>query len=121
MSYSYTNGLLILQIPIYVKHYQLQTLELFSLQAVPVLYHPNRKSSDKNHACTWLKLNHDMLAMSSSAYLTLDSKQLPNCRRFGTTYYYENLFSVTQRSEHTCESAAYWNKSTSLINEKYNF
>ena len=40
VSYSYTDGMLILQIPIYIKHYQQQTLELFSLQTVPVPYHP---------------------------------------------------------------------------------
>ena len=62
-----------------------------------------------------------MLAMCSSTYLALDSKQLPNCRRFSTTSYCENLFLVTHRSEHTCESAIYWNKSASLINEKCSF
>ena len=73
LSYSYTDGMLILQIPIYIKHYQQQTLELFSLQTVPMPYHPNRKSSDDNHAYTWLKPDHDMLAMSSSTYLALGS------------------------------------------------
>ena len=121
VSYSYTDGMLILQIPIYIKHYQQQTLDLFSLQTVPESYHPNRKSSDDNHACTWLKADHGMLAMSSSTYLALDSKQLPNCRRFSTTHYCENLFLVTHRSEHTCERAIYWNKSPSLVNEKCNF
>ena len=89
--------MLILQISIYIKHYQQQTLELFSLQTVPMPYHPNRKSSDDNHAYTWLKPDHDMLAMSSSTYLALDSNQLPNCRKFSTTYYCENLFLVTQK------------------------
>ena len=121
LSYSYTDAMLILQIPIYIKHYQQQTLELFSLQTVPVPYHPNRKTSDDSHAYTWLKPDHDTLAMSSSTYLALGSKQLPNCRRFSTTYYCENLFLVTHRSEHTCESAIYWNQSASLINEKCNF
>ena len=62
-----------------------------------------------------------MLAMSSSTYFALDSKQLPNCRRFSTTYYCENLFLVTHRSEHSCESAIYWNEAASLTNEKCNF
>ena len=31
------------------------------------------------------------------------------------------LFLVTHRSEHTCESAIYWNESASLINEKCYF
>ena len=62
----------ILQIPVNVKHYQQQTLELFSLQTVPVQYHPNRKHSDENHAYIWLKPDHDILAMSSSTYLALD-------------------------------------------------
>ena len=65
VSYSYTDDMLILQSPIYVKHYQQQILELFSLQIVPVTYHPNRKSSDENHTFTWLKPDHDMLVMSS--------------------------------------------------------
>ena len=78
VSYSYADEMLILQIPIYIKHYQQQTLEVFSLQTVPVPYHPNRKSSDDNHAYTWLKPDHDMLVMSSSTYMALDLKQLPN-------------------------------------------
>ena len=32
VNYSYTDDMLTLQIPIYVKHYQQQTLELFSLK-----------------------------------------------------------------------------------------
>ena len=95
-----------------------KTLELFSPQTVPVPYHPNRKSSDDH---TWLKPEHDMLAMSSSIYLALESKQLPNFRKFSTPYYCENLFLVIHRSEHTCESAIYWNKSAGLINEKCHF
>ena len=114
VSYSYTDDMLILQIPNYVKHYQHQTVELFTLQTVPVPYHPNRKSSHENHAYIWLKSDHDMLAMSSSTYLALDSKQLPNCQIFSTTYYFENLFLVTHRSEHTCESAIYWNEPASF-------
>ena len=96
-------------------------MELFSLQTVPVPYHPNSKSSDDNQVYTWLQPDHHMLAMSSKTYLALDSKQLPYCRRFSTIYYCENLFLVTHRSEHTHESAIYWNESASLINEKCNF
>ena len=66
VSYSYTDNMLILQVPIYVKHYKHQTLELFSLQTVPVPYHPKRNSTDENHTYTWLEPDHDMLAMSSS-------------------------------------------------------
>ena len=47
-------------------------MELFSLQTVPVPYHPNRKFSDKKHASTWLKPDHDILAMNSSTNLALD-------------------------------------------------
>ena len=105
VSYNYTGDMLMLQIPIYVKHYQQKTLELFSLQTVPVPCHSNRKFSDENYAYTWLKPDHDMLGMSSSTYLALDSKHSPNGLRFSTTYYCENLFLVTNKIEHTCESA----------------
>ena len=72
VSYSYANGMVILQIPFYIKHYQQQTLELFSLQTALVPYHPNRNSSDENHAYTWLKPDCDILVMSGSTYLALD-------------------------------------------------
>ena len=75
--YSYTDDTLILQIPIYVKLYQQQTLELCSLQTIPMPYHPNRKSSDEKHAYAQFKPDHNMLAMSSSMYLALDSQQIP--------------------------------------------
>ena len=72
--------------------------------------------------CLYLvKSDHDMLAMSSSTYLALDSKQLPNCRRFSTTYYCKDLFLVTHISKETCESAIYWNETASLVNEKCHF
>ena len=57
VSYSYTNGMHILQIPIYIKHYQQQRLELFSLQSVPVPYYPNSKSSDDNQTALLYILN----------------------------------------------------------------
>ena len=63
--------MLILQIPIYVIHCQQQPLELFSLQKVLLSYDPNRKSSVENHSCTWLKPDHDMLAMSNPTYLCI--------------------------------------------------
>ena len=71
VSISYSDDMLILQIPIYVKHYQQQTLEFFILQTVPVPYHPIREPSHENLAYTWLKPDHDMLTISST-YLALD-------------------------------------------------
>ena len=50
VSYSYTDDMLMLQIPIYLKHYKQQTLKVFSLLTIPVPYHPNRKPLDENHA-----------------------------------------------------------------------
>ena len=121
VNYSYTDDMLVLQILNYAKLYQQQTLELLSLQHIPIPYHLNKKSSDEKHAYTWSKPDHGMLAMSSSTYLALDSKQLSNCRRYSTTYYPENLFLVTHRSEHMCECAIYRNGTAELITEKWNF
>ena len=67
-------------------------LALFSSSTVLVPFHPNRKPLDKKHIFTLLKPEHDILAMSNSAYLVLDSKQLPNYRRLSTTYYFKNPF-----------------------------
>ena len=55
VGYSYSDDMFILQIPIYVKQHQQQTLELFSMQTVPVSYHLNRKPSDENCAIHLVK------------------------------------------------------------------
>ena len=62
-----------------------------------------------------------MFAMSSSAYIALDFKWLPNSRRFNTTDNSVNPFVVTHRIELTFEYAIYWNETASLINERCNF
>ena len=46
VSYSCTDNMLIFPIPIYVNHYQQHTLELFSLQTVPVPFHQNSLTRD---------------------------------------------------------------------------
>ena len=69
VSYSYMDDVVNLQIPICIKAYQQQTLELISSRTVPVPYHPNRKSLDEKHTFTWLKPEHDVLAVSSSAWI----------------------------------------------------
>ena len=100
VNYIYISDMIVLQILIYVKHYILQTLELFSLQTVPVPFFLT-ESLDEKHTYTWLKPSHNILAMSSSSYLNLDLKQLPNCR-FSSAYYCENLFLVTHSSRKAC-------------------
>ena len=50
-SCSNTVDMIVLQIPIYIKHYQQQTLtlEFCSLSTVPVPYHANRKFPEEKH------------------------------------------------------------------------
>ena len=63
-----------------------------------------------------------MLAVNSSAYLALDSNHLQACKRFCTTNYCEDIFLVSHTSEHTCESAIYWNdEPANVINKKCKF
>ena len=118
LSFNYTDGVVILQILNCVKHHQQQTLELFSFSTVLVPYHANRKFSEVKHTYTQLKPQYDLIAMSSSAYLALNSKTLPNWRRFSRTYCYGNLLLMTHRSKHSFQSAFYCNETASLINKK---
>ena len=70
VSYSYTDDMLILQIPIYVKHYQNRhwnclVYRQFQCNIIQT------ENLDENHGYIWLKPDH-MLAMSSSTYPALD-------------------------------------------------
>ena len=117
----YNDGMLILQIPIYIKCCQWQTLGMFGLWMVPVLCHPGGGSLGGKQACTWLGPDHGMLAMGGSTCLALDSGQLPDCRRFGAVCCCRGLFLVTCRDGHACGDAVCRSESAGFISEGCNF
>ena len=120
VSYTMVEDMIVIQIPIYVKHYNSEKLELFHVTSVPVPFHADTQYPEANGRQPYTRIvpKHDMLAMSDNKYMSMKSEDVQYCKKISDTLYCENLLLVTHKSEHTCESAIYWNASNEVINEK---
>ena len=108
--YSYEQGVLGIQIPVFLKPRLLLPLHLYNLRTVPVPFHMNEQEMDSTESkLTYTKLipSTEILGMSSDTNINLDSKMLEECYKIGTVYFCEVQFLTKYRGEHTCESAIY--------------
>ena len=82
--FDYHENMVGIQIPLYVKHYTQQPLDLYYLQTVPVPYdiHDSvfKDPREEKVAYTQLSPKHKFLAMSESTTISLDRHQLDNLR-----------------------------------------
>ena len=119
--FSYSNGTIAIKIPLFIKPRLQEPLLLFDLTSIPVPYHMNPKlleESDNKNTYTQIQPAQELLAMSTDTYITLNHKDLTHCFKFRNNYFCEQLQLVKHNSEHTCESAIYWDQPLSLIKEK---
>jgi len=120
ITYCVVGEVLVIQMPIFIKHYTTVPLELYKVTtvAVPLHSHMTYPEAAGRQPYTLVKADHELLAMSNNQYMSLDMNDLIDCTQLGDTRYCENLHLVTHRTEHTCESAIFWNESVSVIDEK---
>ena len=122
--HTFANDMLGVQIPLFVQHHTQKPLNLYSVQTVPVPFHVNQdimKPDSNEHGYTWLKPQHELLAMTYSTYVPLDMIELENCFRFGNYYFCENSILTRHSTSHTCESAIFHNLDIQIIKELCNF
>ena len=103
--YTYEQGVLGIQIPIFIKPRLLLPLHL---RTMPVPFHMNEQEMDPTESkFTYTKLipSIEILGMSSNTNIHLDSKMLEECQNIGTVYFCEVQFLTKYRGEHTCEIA----------------
>ena len=119
--FGYVNGTILIQIPLFIKPKKQEPLLLYDIKTVPVPYHMNEDmidSTESKYAQTWLKPKEELLAMSSDTYITLDRTELEHCFKYKDNYFCEHLQLIKHNSDHTCESAIYWNQPIETIKEK---
>ena len=122
--YAYEQGVLGVQIPVFLKPRLLLPLYLYNLRTVPVPFHMNEQEMDSTESkFTYTKLipSTEMLGMSSDTNINLDSKMLEECYKIGTVYFCEVQFLTKYRGEHTCESAIYHYEHPKEIREQCTF
>jgi hypothetical protein len=124
-SFKYSEGMIIIHMPMYVSNDEIVPLHLYNLKTVPVpwdmkrLPHEGQKATTDSY--TWLTPSHPLLAMSMSTYMALDRDQLHNCYRGRNLYLCEQTFLIQKSTDHTCESAIYYDMPDEYILRLCNF
>ena len=111
---------ILVQIPVYVKHYRQGTLDLFRVKSIPVPYNIEQQYplEKELNPYTYIQPKHEYWAMDENMYLGLEAGDLAGCELVASTYYCETMYLVTHRSEHSCESAIYFDAPAEEILKK---
>ena len=120
-TFFYSNGSLVIHIPLYIKPKLQEPLLLYDIASIPVPYHMNEaliSDEESSHVYTHVKPSTEILAMSSDTYINLNYKQLEQCMQYNVVYFCQHMYLVKHNSEHTCESAIYHRKEAELIKSK---
>ena len=118
ISYAYEKGIIGISIPIFVKPRLQKTLQTYQLKAIPVPYHINQDMIDDTESADTYNLltpTSELLAISSDTNVGLKKSDLDRCYKIGTTYMCEHLLLIKHQSIHTCESAIFYNQTSTEI------
>jgi hypothetical protein len=122
--FQYHKNQIVIQVPLYIRHYQQNPLDVYNLQTVHVPYNMNQKLKVDNPSpapYTKLTPKSNLLAMSYSTYISLNYDQLHNCYHFGDLYLCQQTLLTQHSSKHTCESAIFYKLPHEVIQSLCNF
>ena len=88
------------------------------METVPV---PIVDENEQAQSYTYLQVKKPYIALNSETYISLRVQELDTCKKIGYEFYCEELFVVEHKTQHNCESAIYFDLSTDIIKENYDF
>ena len=109
---------LVIQFPVFIQPCTQKPLVLYQLETVLV---PIPDTNTDAHLYTHLKVKKPYLAINSETCISLTHQELRSCKKIGNEFYCEELFNVKHKSSYSCESAIYFNLTTSIIRNNCNF
>ena len=109
---------LIIQFPFFVHPQGQQHLILYQLETVPV---PIVDKNEQAQSYTQVQTEKSYIAVNSETYISLRIQELEACKKIGYEFYCEELFVVKHRTQHSCESAIYFDLGADIIKENCKF
>ena len=109
---------LIIQFPVFIQPYTKKPLILYQLETVPI---PILDKNTKAQSCMHLQVRKPYIALNSETYISLRQQELRSCKRIGYEFYCEELFVVKHKSSYSCESGIYFNLTTDIFKNNWNF
>ena len=105
---------LIIQFLVFVHLHNQQQLTLYHL--VPII-----DENKQAQSYTLLQVKNPYIALYSETYISLRIQELETCKKIGYEFYCEELFVVKHKTQHTCESAIYYDFGADIIKENCEF
>ena len=107
-----------IQLPVFIQPYIQKPLTLYHLETAPV---PILDTNTDAQSYMHLHVNKPYIALNSETYISLTQQELRSCKKIGDECICEELFIVKHKFSYSCESAIYFNLSTDIIRNNYNF
>ena len=70
---------------------------------------------------TYLQVRKPYIVLNSETYISLRIQELETCKKIGYEFYCEELFVVSHKTQHSCESAIYFDLGADVIKENCEF
>ena len=109
---------LIIQLPVFVHPQGQQHMILYQLETIPV---PIVDKNEQAQSYTQLQTKKPYITLNSETYIFLRIQELETCKKIGYEFYCEELFVVKHRTQHSSESAIYFDLGADIINDNCEF
>ena len=106
------DGNIIVAFAVFVKDHTSKPKTLYEIEMVKVPIPDHNKVAD---SYSKVKYSKPYLAINDVYYIQLHIQELRMCKQIRQTYYCEELFLVKHKSKHSCESAIFYNLTSSVI------
>ena len=91
---------------------------LYQLEIVPF---PIVDKNEQAQSYTQLQTKKPYIALNSETYISLRIQEQETCKKIGYEFYCEELFVVKHRTQHSCESAIYFDLGADIIQDNCEF
>ena len=109
---------LIIQFPVFVHPQGQEHLLLYQLETVPV---PIVDKNEQAKSYTQVQTEKPHIALNSETYISIRIQELEASKKIGYEFYCEGLFVVKHRTQHSYESAIYFDLGIDIIKENCEF
>ena len=109
---------LVVCFPIFVKDLNREAFTLYQIETVPVsIVNTNLEADSYSQAM----VNKPYIATNADYYIQLEMEELFMCKQIKQIYFCEEIFLVKHKTKHSCESALFYNLSSTLIKQNCDF
>ena len=102
----------------FVQPHTQRRLTIYQLETVPILILDENQQAQ---SYAELQIDRSYIALTDDTYIMLCMQELNTCKKIGYEYYCEELFVVKSKNGYSCASAIFFNLSSEIIKQNFEF